>query len=272
MVERESFHPPALERLVLQALQRISRLGRLRTHRVCPFALVGMCVAGTLALSGCQDAQHNPLALALAPEAHGAVLSSDQIPSVPHLLRDQGLGGEGSAEAEAWWESWRLGGEDGAHLRSLVYPHAIQRLYPALGRVGVGELLRANGQGLSSAESTPSVLASSAVRGALERAVELHQEALSALGDGRGEEALLLALRSADALWEVTPERVALDLVERAHAALRRNGEQLPYSQQELTRIRRLLNGAEEALGERDYPLAIRRAYYACQLLGADFP
>jgi hypothetical protein len=231
-----------------------------------------MCVAGTLALSGCQDAQHNPLALALSPETHGAVLSSEQLPSVPHLLKDQGMAAEGAAEAEAWWESWRLGGEEGAHLRSLVYPHIVHRLYPVLGRVGVGELLRTNHQGLAFAGNTPSVLASAAVRGALERALELHQEASRALGDGRGEEALLLALRSADALWEVTPERVALDLVERAHAALRRNGEQLPYSQQELTRIRRLLNGAEEALGERDYPLAIRRAYYACQLLGVDSP
>lgn len=234
-----------------------------------PF-LAAMCVAGTLAVSACQDAQHNPLALALAPETHGAVLASEQLPSVPHLLTEQGMAMQGSAEAEAWWESWRLGGEDGAHLRSLVYPHAVQRLYPVLGRVGVGELLRANDQGLSSAGASPSVLASEGVRVALRRALELHREAWSVLEEGKGEEALLLAFRSADALWEATPERVALDLVERAQEALGRNEGPPPYSQQELTRIRRLVNGAKEALGEGDYPLAIRRAYYACQLLGVD--
>jgi hypothetical protein len=238
-----------------------------------PPTLVGLCVVGTLAVSACQDAQNNPLALALAPETHGAVLSPEQLPSVPHLLSDQGMAGEGSAEAEAWWESWRLGGDDGANLRSLVYPHAVQRLYPVLGRAGVGELLKGNGENLSAAETTPSVLASEGVREALQRALELHEAAWAVLEEeGDGEEALLLALRSADALWEVTPERVALDLVERAQEALRRNHGPSAYSQQELTRIRRLLNGASEALGERDYPLAIRRAYYACQLLGVDSP
>jgi hypothetical protein len=253
-------------------LQRMSRLLSLIRLQLRHPLLAGMCVAGTLAVSACQDVQHNPLALAVASETHGAVLFAEQLPSVPHLLADHGMAVEGSAEADAWWESWRLGGDEGAHLRSLVYPSAIQRLYPVLGEAGVGEFLQGNDERLSAAGNAGSGLASDGIRLALDRSLGLHGEAWAALTTGRGEEALLLALRSVDALWEVTPERVALDLVERADEALRRNDRSVSYSHQQLTRIRRLMNGAREALGEGDYPLAIRRAYYACQLLGAELP
>ena len=252
-------------------LRRMSRLLSLIRLQLRHPLLAGMYVAGTLALSACQDVQNNPLALAVASETHGAVLFAEQLPSVPQLLAEHGMAVEGSAEADAWWESWRLGGDEGAHLRSLVYPSAIQRLYPVLGESGVGEFLQGNDERLAAAGNAGSVLASDGIRLALDRSLGLHGEAWAALSTGRGEEALL-ALRSVDALWEVTPERVALDLVERADEALRRNDRSVSYSHQELTRIRRLMNGAREALGEGDYPLAIRRAYYACQLLGAELP
>ena len=73
-----------------------------------------------------------------------------------------------------------------------------------------------------------------------------------------------------DILREISPKQVAQGLVEKATEAWRRNQESETYSGEELTRIRRLTMGAIEALAEGDYPQAIRRAYYACQLLGAD--
>jgi hypothetical protein len=237
-----------------------------------PGLLLALCVFGTLAVSACQDMQSNPLALAVASETHGAVLFAEDLPSVPHLLQHEGLVAQGSPEAEAWWESWRLGGEEGAQLRSLVYPSTVRLLYPAMGEGGVREFLRGNDERLHAAQATRSVLGSEAVQSALQRAVAIHGDAWAAFSRGEGEEALILALASVDALWEVTPQQVAVDLVERAEEALGRNDGSVPYSNQELTRIRRLLNGAREALGEGDYPLAIRRAYYACQLLGADPP
>jgi hypothetical protein len=251
---------------------RVSRLvlpGYLQLRRL---LFAGLCVAATLAVYACQDVQDNPLALAVASETHGAVLFAEELPSLPRLLGDNGMAGEGSAEADAWWESWRLGGAEGAQLRSLVYSSAIQRLYPVLGDAGVGEFLKANDERLSAAGSARSLVDSESIGRAFERATGLHGEAWAALSEGNGEEALLLALRSVDVLWEVTPEQVALELVERAHDALRRNEGSVPYTHQELTRIRRLMNGAREALGEGDHPLAIRRAFYACQLLGAEVP
>lgn len=237
-----------------------------------PYLVLGMCVLGTLPLSACQDMDHNPLALAVAPETYGAVLFSEELVTVPHLLSEEGLEAEGSAETEAWWESWRVGGDEGARLRALVYSSATRRLFPVLGEAGVSELLARHGEGLAAAEQIRPFLASEAVRSSLRRAASLHAEARASLGNGEAEVALGLVLRSADALWEVTPLQVASELVERAGGALGRIPEPVPYSQQELTRIRRLLNGAKEALGQGDYPLAIRRAYYACQLLGVDPP
>jgi hypothetical protein len=72
-----------------------------------------------------------------------------------------------------------------------------------------------------------------------------------------------------DALWEVSPQQVAFELVRKAEGDYGRIRASDTYSEEELTRIRRLTTGAAEALEEGDYPLAIRRAYYACQLLGA---
>jgi hypothetical protein len=250
----------------------LGRLTNSDARRVLRPAVVSLCVVGTLTASACQDVQHNPLALAVASETYGAVLFSEQLPSVPHLLAEEGLEAEGSAEAEAWWESWRMGGEDGAQLRSLVYPSAIRRLYPVLGEAGVSRFLTRHDERLAAVEDVRSVLASEAVRSALRRATALQAEAWSALSRGEGEDALLFSLHSVDALWEVTPGQVAVDLVERADEALRRNGRPGPYSQEEMIRIHRLLNGAREALGQEDYPLAIRRAYYACQLLGVEPP
>ena len=84
--------------------------------------------------------------------------------------------------------------------------------------------------------------------------------------------ALELSMDAADALWEVSPRQVAADLIQRAEEALGRNPGPDAYSQEELTRVRRLMYGASEAVEEGDYPRAIRRAYYACQLLGANPP
>jgi len=83
---------------------------------------------------------------------------------------------------------------------------------------------------------------------------------------------LAFAFRAADALWQVSPRQVATELIERAEKFLGRNPAFGSYSQEELIRIRRLMYGASEALDAGDYPRAIRRAYYACQLLGANPP
>jgi hypothetical protein len=230
------------------------------------------CVISTLSVSACMDAGGHPLAVALAPETLGAVLFSEELSTVPRLFSDYGLALEGAAESEAWWDSWALGDLEGAHLRSQIYSSAAQRLFPVMGLAGTQDVLDRNTLSLAAVGAVGAIVDSEGISHALGRARGFHSDAWRALGRGEGEDALRLALRTTDALWEVSPQQVAVDLIGRATDEMGRNPEPASYSEEELIRIRRLMYGASEALEEGDYPRAIRRAYYACQLLGADFP
>jgi len=233
------------------------------------FLASGMCVLCTLPVSACQDIDHG-LILAVAPETHGAVTLTGGLPTVPDLVLAQGLEREGQADVEAWWDSWALTAADGAKVRQEVYPSVSARLYPLLNRNGVTELLTQNEASLRMARSVGIILANREIESALEDALRFHDWAWSSLHEGDGERALRFAFESADALRAVSPEQVASGLLEKAQESLRRNGASVSYSEEQLTRIRRLTNGAREALEGKDYPRAIRRAYYACQLLGVD--
>ncbi len=231
-------------------------------------ALAGaLSLLGAFPLAGCQDLEE-PLALAVAPETHGALLLSQELPSIPLLLSGTEKGEE-SAEVEAWWDSWRMEEEDGERVRSRIYLAAAQRLLPAMGREGVRNLLARNGENLRAVEADGLLTTSPAVQDALSRATALHHQAEAALRAGNAQGALALALRSVDAQWAVSPPRVAASLLEQAEESLGRNAPGDSYSEEVLARIRRLTRGAREALDQGDYPRAIRRAYYACQLLGA---
>ncbi|MFH1762677.1 MAG: hypothetical protein ABIF09_00670 [Gemmatimonadota bacterium] len=233
-------------------------------------SILGWCVISTLSVSGCLDAGSGPLTVAAAPENHASVLFSGELATVPRLLSDHGLALEGVAEVEAWWDSWKLDDSEGAHLRTQIYPSAAQRLFPVMGLAGLQDAMDQNALGLDAAGAVGAIVDSEAMSHALDRARGFHSEAWSALERGEGESALTLVLRTADALWEVSPEQVATELIERATDAMGRKPESASYSEEELIRIRRLMSGASEALEQGDYPRAIRRAYYACQLLGAD--
>jgi hypothetical protein len=207
--------------------------------------------------------------MAVAPETHGAVLLTEGMPTVSDLVKEYGLAAQLEGELDAWWGSWDLDLREGPRVRASVYPSASRALFPFLMDEGVADLLARNEENLQAAQAVELLLVADAVDAAMDNAWRYHTQAVAALGRGMGEVALGLALRSADAVREVSPEQVARALLRTAGEALRRNPGPLPYSEEELTRIRRLTNGAEEALGAGDYPRAIRRAYYACQLLGA---
>lgn len=229
----------------------------------------GACVFLTLAVSACEDAANDPLAMAVAPETHGAVLLSEGLPTVSDLLVKHGLAEQSKAYMDAWWQSWELGQDAGARSRAPLYSPVSAAVYPYLMEEGVAQLLIENERALKAAQAVELMLVADAVDAAMENAWQYHRQAVEALGRGNGEVSLSLALRSADAVREVSPEQVARALLLQANEALRRNRDVVPYSVEELTRIRRLTSGAREALEDGDYPRAIRRAYYACQLLGA---
>ena len=232
--------------------------------------ILGWCVLITLSLSACKDAANQPLAVAVASETHPALLLPENLSTVSSLLSDYGLDRDGVVESEAWWNSWSLQGGEGASLRSKVYPSAAQRLFPVMGLAGVQDLLARNASSLGAVRAVGMMVDLEPISASLDRAEDLHSAARNAVDRGDGEEALVLALETADALWEVSPHQVATDLILQATQALGRNQAATTYSQEELIRIRRLTHGASEALDEGDYPRAIRRAYYACQLLGVN--
>jgi hypothetical protein len=232
--------------------------------------VLGLCVGFTLPVSARQDTDDHGL-MPVAVETYGAVALGDGLPSVPELVQAHGLSTEGMVELEAWRDSWNLLESQGILVRvTQVYPGVAARLYPLLSLPGVADLLKQNEESLRSAKKVGVILANEQVEHALQEAMRLHEEAYEALQDDDGERALRLAFQSADALRVVSPERVATELLEKAKAQLRRIQDIQTYSLEEMTRIRRLTGGAEEALRDGDYPRAIRRAYYACQLLGAD--
>jgi hypothetical protein len=207
--------------------------------------------------------------MAVAPETHGAVLLNEGLPTLSDLLTEHGLAGEMGEELDTWWGSWELGATEGQRVRASLYPLVASVLFPYFLEEGVADLLARNQGNLRAAQSVEILLVADAVDAAMQTAWRFHNQAVEALGRGDAETALNLALRSADAIREISPEQVARELIQQATGAFRRNGESGPYTEEELTRIRRLTSGAEEALSIGDYPRAIRRAYYACQLLGA---
>jgi len=235
----------------------------------CVFLVSGMCVLCTLPLSAYQDTNSGTV-MAVAPETHGAVAIVGGLPSVPELALAQGLEGEGQRDVVAWWNSWTLSSVDGALVRQEVYPSVSARLFPLLNNRGVTQLLTRNDASLRTVRSLGKILATPGIESALIDALNFHDLAWSSLQEGDGEGALGFALQSADALRGVSPEQVASGLLKEAQESWRRNEGSPSYSVEELTRIRRLTTGAREALEGGDYPRAIRRAYYACQLLGVD--
>ena len=223
------------------------------------------------AVSGCRDVSPDGVATIVAPETRGALALPDHLPTVPELLDREGLSSPGAvAEAESWRESWTMGGEEGAALRDRIYGSVALRLLPHLDIAGVLELVRHNETSLAAAEAHRGVKTPEPIGQAIEEARRLHDLSRETLHGGRGAEALELALRASDALRETHPGRVAAMLTTRALDALRRNGDVPSYSKEKLGRARRLAMGAEKALKDGDYPRAIRRAYYACQILGVN--
>lgn len=70
-------------------------------------------------------------------------------------------------------------------------------------------------------------------------------------------------------LASLTPRAVAIALIGDAERRLERGGEGDEGARIARERARHLLRGAAEAVEGEDYPRAIRRAYYASQLLDA---
>ena len=232
------------------------------------FSILGLCVFFTLPLSSCADAESHPLALAVASETHGAVLLGEDLPTVPNLISTETDGYDEIAISEVWWDSWLLEEGQGAAARQRLYPLAARLLATDLSPSGIEDLLGRVESNIAAVNSVAVFLDPGTIGPALLQARQLHGQAADALAWGEAVAALEKILEASDALWSLSPQRVAIGLLEEASVAFGRNNVSASYSEEELIRIRRLIYGATEALENEDYPGAIRRAYYACQLLG----
>ncbi len=210
------------------------------------------------------------MAVLVAAETHGALRAAEDLPTMGDLAHRTG-DAPGMAEAERiWTESWTDGADRGRQLRMDAYRKAGPVLTEALGPDGIRDLLVSVDGVLDAAvELDPTELPAFIVDGLIEGEV-LAQEAEQSLEVGDLERATLLTLQASDRLRELAPAEVAETLVREAEEALGRNGADAPYTELDLERSRHLLISAGEAMDGGDYLRAIRRAYYACQLLGVE--
>lgn len=232
-------------------------------------ALAGLCLSATIAVSACHDARSDPMAVLLAEDTQRALLTDPRLPSLARLSEEAGAEARLSGPADLWSESWEHPPEEGRELRRRAYDESAGALAGALGRASVEATVASVGDALKAAASLDPVSLGERVLDHLERAERLHEAALAALGEGRDAEALSRGLHAADVLREVGPETVARTLLFEAEGALERVRipEDGPPSI-DVARGQRLVRGARQALEAGDHAMAIRRAYYACQVLG----
>lgn len=237
-----------------------------------PRALRPGLVALLLALpaAGCDDAAEEPTALLLAGETHSALEVDVALPSLPELVGRAGAQGELSGAMDLWLSSWDAPPDEARELRNRAYERGADRVAELLGPDGVAAELDRLGEAVEATRELGDAGVPDDVRRRVADATALHHRAGDLLERGRTGEALEAVLRGADALRSVGPESVARTLIRRATermATLEADGE---VDEVDMVRAGRLLRGARYALEDRHWSRAIRRAYYACQIVGVD--
>ncbi|HET9982078.1 MAG TPA: hypothetical protein VFQ38_00755 [Longimicrobiales bacterium] len=248
----------------------------LRSRRRAASALLALAV-----FAACSDAPDAPTALLVAPETQAALEVASSLPGLPELAAAADRADLEPAAADAL-----------AGARAL-WASADSASDPTRARALRGEANRAAApllaQSLDSAALAGaqrklqrwSELAGAALKGAdlpeLAQAVAdggaLLRRARESARAGDRADAVLATLDASERLSETTPRAVALRLTtadELALDATRRGMAPRPddAAGRRLERIQRLVRGAREAIEAEKYDVAIRRAYYARQLLG----
>jgi hypothetical protein len=231
-------------------------------------------------VASCADAPRDPVALLVAPEARAALEVGSALPALPELIQRSspaGAPGTALAQAQALWAAAGVEADRGkaAELRESAYALAAPELAARMDSAALA--------GTQARLERWIELASGALRqaelrdlsAAMTDARDLLAAARAAGARGDRSTAIVQTLRASDRLAETTPRAVAARLAaedEAALAGLRRlagrpSGEE---ARRGLERIDRLVSGAREALAAGRYELAIRRAFYARQLLAAE--
>ncbi|MGD2067248.1 MAG: hypothetical protein PVI57_01085 [Gemmatimonadota bacterium] len=227
-----------------------------------------VCLFVTLAVSACHDAESDPTALLVTEESRPALLVDVDLPSLPDLIGRTGTLNRLSGAIDLWIGSWDEGADGSQALREEAYVRASGPLAEALGPAAVRDAHLRLGAALDATASLPAGEASPEMAARISEAERYRAVAAKALDDGRHADALVATLRGSDALRAVGPEGVARTLVARADRRLTVARRSDDADRTWLERGDRLLRGARLALEDRQWSTALRRAYYACQVLG----
>lgn len=229
-----------------------------------------MCLLAVFCTAACRDALTDPLVDVVAEESAAALALGVSVADPVLLVEEDGgtLDEQGMLALEAWRASWSQNVAAGRETREPVYgslaagladivePEAVARETALLEE----SVRRARGievEGLLPLSLTAGI----------EAAASYHAAAVAALDRGDAMGAIEDLLRGGDALREIGPEAVARALSAEVTSSLGRIPEDGPYSERDLERVRRLVSGSHEAVGNGEWVLAIRRAYYARALL-----
>lgn len=232
-------------------------------------------ILAALLLPACEDGSTDPSALLVAKETEAALQVALDLPTLPALVgrvldREQPAPAEvGSALQQAralWLEAEGASAADARRLRESAYTLAVPALTAALSEdqlLAVQDSLR---QWIRIASSVSGIGALAGIAGALDEARVLLDNAARAEPTDHAA-AVAGTLRAADRLLETTPRAVAQRLIAEAETRLAARGTTGTEDGVQVDRADRLVRGAKEAFRDREYLLAIRRAFYAGQLL-----
>ena len=224
-------------------------------------ALAGLCLAG------CRDAPGDPLAALVAPETQGALALRAELPALPDLAVRGGVEERVEEALELWELSWTGDPAESRELRAEAYRRAAPEVADALGREEARRMLDDMGLALSAVATLDEAALEADLRAEVARARTLHRKAERALDAGDLAGTFALEMEAADALRAIAPPVVANSLLIRAEAALEADAD-TALSEEDRERVERMVEGARRAADAEEWSRAIRRAFYASQLLG----
>ncbi len=221
------------------------------------------------------------MALLVAPEAKAALEVGSTLPTLPELARRSSAAGVPTgdlARAETLWrEAAALAGDraQADQLRDQAYALAAAPLAAAMDSTALAGTQARLERWIDLAGNVLRRAEFPDLAAALTDAHSYLVSARALAERGQREAAVALTLRASDRLAETTPQAVAARLTaedEAALATLRQPSSQpaAEDARRSLERADRLVRGAREALSAGRYEIAIRRAYYARQLLAAE--
>lgn len=243
---------------------------------------VTTALALVIAATACSDSATEPSAL-LVEAGHEAALDVlASLPTLPRMI--DGVLGVAAADGDigredrvllAAREMWLASGKAADPVASAAYrAAAIDLAAPALAQrldsAAVARSLFELERWLAAADAVAGGADLVGIRAALDEGRAELKAARQAVSENEPAASIRALLRAADALDRTTPQSVATRLVRSAETKLAHLLADAPRKaavDETLHRVDRLIRGAREALEEGDHARAIRRAYYADQLL-----